>query len=284
MISHPRSLIICLFLDACANVPCRILVIVLCGILILVGFVFFVLGCILTWAESTVYSYIRTPVDSYLKFAKLSSDSLAKATLLNAVLDYTEPIGQMAFWVGLCMILICGVGFYGAIIKNKFWLFLFCSMLLAKILILVVIIVTFHTNPKPVVDTFQKMLYETVRGYKGIRSPDKHSLLLNVMMPFFDCCGVTGGEDFTGSKTFDKTFVHEDSVFKMEYPFPCCKMSSYERLPSECPQLFDERNSNVKRGCWPRLEGHILEILTKISYVVIFTTMMEVSEFHAAAD
>ncbi|KAF5394761.1 hypothetical protein PHET_10345 [Paragonimus heterotremus] len=52
-------------------------------------------------------------------------------------------------------------------------------------------------------------------------------------------------------------------------------MSSYERLPSKCPQVFDERSSNVKTGCWPRLEGHILEILTKISYVVIFTTLIE---------
>ncbi|KAF6770366.1 hypothetical protein AHF37_11097, partial [Paragonimus kellicotti] len=169
----------------------------------MVGFVFFVLGCLFTWAESTVYNYLRTPVDTYLKYAKLSNDPLAKATLLDAVLDYTEPMGQMAFWIGLCIMLICGVvdtfqkmlyesvrSYKGMRSPDKHSLLLnvmmpfFCSMLLAKILILAVIIVTFHTNPKPVVDTFQKMLYESVRSYKGMRSPDKHSLLLNVMMPF----------------------------------------------------------------------------------------------------
>ncbi|CAH8658949.1 unnamed protein product [Dicrocoelium dendriticum] len=149
-------------------------------------------------------------------------------------------------------------------------------MLFAKVLIIAVIVVTYHTNPANVVNTFRGKLEESVMGYVGMRAKDKHSLLLNTMMPHMSCCGVDGGEDFAGSKQFDYKYVDKENTIQIAYPFPCCKLAAgYNRPTNKCPESFDERNSNLKSGCWPILEQKILSVLTKVSYIVIVTTLIE---------
>ncbi|KER27696.1 hypothetical protein T265_13753, partial [Opisthorchis viverrini] len=139
------------------------------------------------------------------------------------------------------------------------------------------------------------------------------------------CCGVTGAEDFTGSKSFDNQFVtnegtiescidsdlllavgscygqeaqtardwlaslasrrtpigrksgpNSQSRYVLRYPVSCCKRKgNYDKLPNKCPEVFDERNSYIKTGCWPLLEGQVLSALTKVSFIVIFTILIE---------
>lgn len=260
----------------CSNVPCRVLVIVLCILMIIAGFIFFVLGCLFTWAESTAYNYLREPIDEYFRFANLMEDKTSLSILLKALLEYSEPMGQIAFWIGLSIMIFCSFGLYSSITQSKFSLFVFASMLFAKVLIIAVIIVTYHTNPDSVVDTFRGKLEESVKGYVGFRAKDKHSLLLNVMMPYMSCCGVEGGEDFAGSKKFDYKYIDKDNTRSIRQPFPCCKLAAgYEQPPNNCPETFDERNSNSKTGCWPILKRNILATFTRVSYAVIVTTLFE---------
>ncbi|GAA56793.1 tetraspanin-16 [Clonorchis sinensis] len=223
-----------------------------------------------------MYNYYMEPVDAYLTYMGLTENEAAKTMVLAAILEFVEPFGQIAFWIGLCTTALCCIGLYGASVQSRFILFLFSSMLLAKVLILAVIIIAFHAQPGPVVETFRVLLTTAVKGYKNLDSLDKHSLLLNVMMPHLKCCGVTGAEDFTGSKNFDNQFVSNEGTIVLRYPVSCCKRKeNYDKLPNKCPEVFDERNSYIKTGCWSILEGQVLSALTKVSFIVIFTILIE---------
>ncbi|TGZ74925.1 hypothetical protein CRM22_000672 [Opisthorchis felineus] len=215
------------------------------------GIAFFVIGCLFTWGHRTMYNYYMAPVDAFLNYMGLTNNEAAKTMVLAAMLEFVEPFGQIAFWIGLCTTTLCCIGLYGASVQSRFILFL-------------------------VVDTFRVLLTTAVKGYKNLNSLDKHSLLLNVMMPYRKCCGVTGAEDFTGSKNFDNQFVSNEGTIVLRYPVSCCKRKeNYDPLPNKCPEVFDERNSYIKTGCWSLLEGKVLSILTKVSFIVIFTILIE---------
>ncbi|CAL8068119.1 unnamed protein product [Calicophoron daubneyi] len=258
------------------NFPSKIVLIVGSGVCVIIGFTIFTIGCLLTWSETLVEGYVKKQMKNYLEAIKMGGNKDARVHILEGLLEYTMPMGQSLFWVGLSMMGVCSAGLYGAISRKRFALFVVSAILFAKVCTLLVILIAYHANPKAVLENSRKITRDKLLRYRQMYSADPDSLLLGMMMPDMKCCGLDGGEDFAGSLKFNRRMNTGTKEIHLRYPVVCCKMNEhYKPIYDSCPELFDESNSNIQKGCWPIIQSRLQYAYSRIAILVSITTLFE---------
>lgn len=241
------------------NCTCRIFLFIINVIVGVAGFLLMLFGGMLSWGKSVMREQIADHIGPLFERMYGPETALRVTHLTEFILRFTAPFGVVIFGFGTVILILCVFGCCGACCNKAVCLKIYTALLILIAFAEIALLTFYYTNRPVVFDLTRKLLDQSLEKYQSFESEDSNSMIFNVMMPAFNCCGLADGNDFKRALDFQRTVNVTGENITLEYPVSCCKMDSdFQILHDSCPAKFDEMNSNYNRGCWDVLYPKML--------------------------
>ncbi|CAH8455737.1 unnamed protein product [Heterobilharzia americana] len=224
-------------------------------------------GAILTWGKSDITKVLNDVIGPLIY--KLYGEEVARdfTGLASNILKFTSPFGLVFFILGVVSLAISLFGFCGTSCKSRACLKTYIGLLLVLVIIEITSMSFYYADRESVFKLVRSLAKESLTKYHSISSNDTDSMILSVLMPTLNCCGLVNGSDFDEAPNFQRNVIFNQQSYDLKYPIACCKMdSSFVIVDPTCPSEFNEKNSNVRHGCWTKLRS-ILGYYTGIAAI-----------------
>ncbi|XP_018653608.1 putative tetraspanin-CD63 receptor [Schistosoma mansoni] len=253
------------------NLPCRIVLIVMNTVSMIVGLVLLILGALMVWGQSVIQSllnnFITNLINQYIK----GTDSGQINEMVTRILTSTSPVGMAVFILGAVCTGISLFGYCGACCNMKILLYIY-AILVGALALAFLITFSVYFSRKDEIGNRAIDLFETsVKNYQSMAANTIDSLVVGLISPPLQCCGVNNGDDFTTSPNFWRNDTYGGKTYNnIAYPVVCCKLNqNYAIIDSTCPDQFNENNSNYKTGCRGPLKELFLKYMDFVAYGLI---------------
>ncbi|CAH8550860.1 unnamed protein product [Schistosoma turkestanicum] len=253
------------------NLPCRIVLIAMNTVSLIVGLALLILGALMVWGQTVIQSLLNNFITNLISQYMKGSDTGQINELVTRILTSTSPVGLAVFILGCVCAGISLFGYCGACCNMKILLYIY-AMLVGVLALAFLVTFSVYFSRKDeigskVIDLFQM----SVNGYQSMEANTLDSLVVGLISPPLQCCGVNGGDDFKSSPNFKRTDTYGGKSYSnIEYPVPCCKMNAnYAITDSTCPNTFTDANSNAKQGCKEPLKALFLQYMDYVAYGLI---------------
>ncbi|CAH8866687.1 unnamed protein product [Trichobilharzia szidati] len=253
------------------NLPCRIVLIAMNTVSMAAGLILLTVGALMVWGQSVIQSLLNNFVTSLINQYLKGTDALQITELVTRILTSTSPVGMALFILGAVCTGISVFGYCGACCNMKTLLYIYA--LLVGILagaVMVTFSVYFARKDmlgQKVIDLFK----QSVDNYKSMKANTVDSLIVGLVSPQLQCCGVQNGSDFQKSGNFEKNDTYGgESYYDLAYPVVCCKMTEkYVIVSKTCPKEFTVDNSNFNVGCQEPLKHFFLKYMDFVAFGLI---------------
>ncbi|CAH8827585.1 unnamed protein product [Trichobilharzia szidati] len=238
-------------------------------------------GAILIWGKDQIIKESNDVIGPLIH--KLYGETVARdfTDLASNILRFTSPFGLVFFVLGIVSLAICLFGFCGACCKNRTCLKTYIGLLLVLVILEVTSLSFYYGDRESVFKLARNLAEESLTKYHSIYSSDTDSLIFSVIMPALNCCGLVNGSDFDNAPNFKRTTIFNDQIYNLKYPIPCCKMDSqFVIIDPTCPGEFNEKNSNIKRGCWDQLSSMLSFYIGLLAIAGVVILLFQVRKSH----
>lgn len=216
-------------------------------------------GSLMSWGKLVVREQLAGHIGPFVQ-TLYGTEAAEKVThLTELILRFTAPFGLLIFGFGTAILVLCVFGCCGACNQKAHCLKIYTALLLLITCAEITLLAFYYSNRGMVFEWTHKLLYQSLLQYKSLESEDPHSMLLNLLMTTFNCCGLNDGDDFANARNFERRMNYTNDEIILLYPMACCKLDTQLRVLNDtCPSTFDESNSNIHRGCWDELYPHLV--------------------------
>ncbi|KAF8569766.1 hypothetical protein P879_04377 [Paragonimus westermani] len=194
---------------------------------------------------------------------------------VDLIVPMMRPIGTGLMIFAVVVVLVSGMGFFGAMCYPKI-LKLYTVLLLVIVSVHLLLMIVYFARPQMATKALRSEFYNLVKKYKSFDGNDSPSVFLALIMIATNCCGANNGSDFKGSmNTTDKLLGR--TYTDLQYPVVCCKLdTSFKLLDANCPTNFSAENSNVNEGCVSKLETKLFKLTNIIVYVSLSVILFNI--------
>ncbi|CAH8593489.1 unnamed protein product [Schistosoma mattheei] len=253
------------------NLPCRIVLIAMNTVSLIVGLALLILGALMVWGQSVIQSLLNNFVTNLIHQYIKGSDGGQINELVTRILTSTSPVGLAVFILGAVCTGISIFGYCGACCNMKILLYIYAILVGALALAFLVTFSVYFSRKDEIGNKAVEMFETSVKNYQSMEANTLDSLVVGLISPPLQCCGVDGGSDFKNSPNFWKNDTYGGQTYtNIEYPVPCCKMNkNYAISDSTCPGQFNDNNSYYKNGCRGPLKEFFLKYMDYVAYGLI---------------
>lgn len=256
---------------------CRIVLFAVNVLVGLIGFLLMLFGSLMSWGKLVVREQLAGHISPFVRTMYGTETAEKVAHLTDLVLRFTAPFGLLIFGFGTAILVLCIFGCCGACNQKAHCLRIYTALLLLITCAEIALLAFYYTNRSMVFDWTQKLLYQSLLQYQSLESEDPHSMLFNLLMTTFNCCGLHNGDDFTNARNFQQKMNYSNEEITLAYPVACCKLDAQLRVLNDtCPGTFDEGNSNIHVGCWDELLPHLLHYGNAVAIAGIVVLLFQV--------
>lgn len=266
--------------------PCKCLLGIINGVILLAGLVLTAAGGLLL-ALSSNPSLANT-------LQKLIEDILSHISIIPGVdspdnpvseefVELIQPAGIIILVVGLFILSVsilgyCGLTCYDVILK----VYVVVLIVILVIEVAVVAILFSGVFNEQIQTEMKKII---TKHYAGHESKSLYSVIPNILMIQFHCCGVDGYGDFNNTDNWNRTTVikvgGQDRVFDLVTPIACCETNgtfpNVNVLDEYCAVTPNEYTSNYMTGCWDAISDEIAGARLAIILVSIAVMLVQLA-------
>ncbi|KAL3313313.1 Leukocyte surface antigen cd53 [Cichlidogyrus casuarinus] len=210
---------------------------VICGVLLLSGFVITSIGGILTWNSLLLVDPVPP---SFL------SESVGMISLTQRLIAaFNQALALSAFAGGLFLVALATIGLIGALKKNRFLLMAFFCFVLTIILAVVTFVILYAVDDTWFKNIVIRMFFDQLGAkyeirFSNSRYANKFTRFWDLFQTLLECCGVYDWNDYHYAK--DSSLIKDQKV-----PLSCCRMPISKEDP--CPRNPTTNNSFIDKPC-----------------------------------
>lgn len=185
--------------------------------------------------------------------------------------------------IGAFILLIAGLGLFGACCQNKFMLVTYAVLVLILLVMKIAVIILWFTMKNTVENEVKDKLFVSLKdNYKEDTLTNSNSIsnAWNYMFMTLDCCGVN--PVVSTKNDFDSTYWCNDDgsclAAVSNIPKTCClnvDENTYTTAPIACHSNVDTGTYNTK-GCYDALKEKLLSQSPSIIGVMVTVIVIEV--------
>lgn len=246
--------------------------------LVIINIIFFLMGLGLVIAGAlalTDVSNINTdhikPILDSIPVGSFEAGSLVK------------NLTTLIIVIGAFILLIAGLGLFGACCQNKFMLVTYAVLVLILLVMKIAVIILWFTMKNTVENEVKDKLFVSLKdNYKEDTLTNSNSIsnAWNYMFMTLDCCGVN--PVVSTKNDFDSTYWCNDVgsclAAVSNIPKTCClnvDENTYTTAPIACHSNVDTGTYNTK-GCYDALKEKLLSQSPSIIGVMVTVIVIEV--------
>ncbi|VDP73139.1 unnamed protein product [Echinostoma caproni] len=252
------------------NLPCRIVLVVINSITFIVGIALLAVGAILIWGKDALSSILSSFVTPLLKVINVGADATQITELLSRILGTTAPFGMTLLCLGAACAILSVIGYCGACCNYKIVLYLYAGLIGVLAAAVIIIVIIYFARRDALGEFAVQMFAKSVSAYVSMASSTADSLIVGLLQPPLQCCGVDGPTDFVN---MSKSDVYNGQTYNnLQFPVPCCMMNDkYVITGANCPNMFTTDNSNINQPCREPLKAFFLKYMNYLAYGLIAT-------------
>jgi len=235
----------------------------------LIGFVLLAAGCFIRLGESVYMPFVDDAVGSLPELMSSTGLSDGSEQPDDVSVDFgmiLDPLSTGLIVLGLFLFIMGILGCISACCQVKVIMIVYVIVLIILFLLELVLLILYATQGigGVVESTLISMIEE---DYGGIDDYGVESLLLNVIMVHFKCCGAKNYQDFDNAKKWDRmrSFTYQGITVTQELmtPIACCKFEgsipsiSLEDEMCAIKPLSTDLNNNMNKGCVVAIEEEV---------------------------
>lgn len=185
--------------------------------------------------------------------------------------------------IGAFILLIAGLGLFGACCQNKFMLVTYAVLVLILLVMKIAVIILWFTMKNTVENEVKDKLFVSLKdNYKEDTLTNSNSIsnAWNYMFMTLDCCGVN--PVVSTKNDFDSTYWCNDDgsclAAVSNIPKTCClnvDENTYTTAPTACHSSVQSGTYNTK-GCYDALKEKLLSQSPSIIGVMVTVIVIEV--------
>lgn len=261
--------------------PCKCILGIINGVILLAGLALAAAGGLLLALASnpSLANTLKDIIDTVIKSINLVTDGSTTNPVTDDFVELIQPAGIVLLVVGLFILAVsilgyCGLTCYTVILK------LYVVVLIVILVIEVVVVAVLFAGTFN--DQIQEQLQKVVTDkYGGIDDMSLYSVIPNILMIEFHCCGIFGYEDFNDTVRWNRTRTiqvgDESQTVQLITPIACCETNgtfpNVKVLDPYCASKPNNISSNWNTGCWgaisEELSGYRLAIILVASAVML---------------
>jgi tetraspanin-18 len=256
----------------------------------LFGFILLAGGCFLKLGQQYYMPFVDAALESL-------PELMASAGLANGAeqpsdveVDFDAILGTIAIGLiilGLFLFILAILGCIGACCQVKVIMIVYLVVLLIMFLVQLILVILYAVQgiDSVIDDTFTDMIEG---DYGGIDDFTAASLVMNVVMVQFKCCGAKNYMDFDNSPNWDNQREFNSQGFtitlEMETPIACCKfegtLPSVSLIDQQCSikGTANDLNNNMNTGCVEALADAVNDynniILGVFAGILVFQALL----------
>jgi len=223
----------------------------------LIGLTIAAIGAVLQAAAgSTLFKFLETSITSILKGINVVNDD----NFVNNI-DFQSTFGSAAIIliiVGLVIACIAFIGWCSSCCGGYKILRILYTVILAVLVIAQVIVVALFFS-KTFDDEIKKQVTNLIDNeYVDLTDSGLPSIIMNVVMLNYECCGLNNYEDFNTAKKWPKVqnLMLDGTLQQVNLvtPIACCKTNgpfpNVQLVDDWCAVYPNSSTSNWNTGCW----------------------------------
>lgn len=246
--------------------------------LVIINIIFFLMGLGLVIAGALALTDVSNINTDHIK-PLLDSIPVGSFEAGNLVKNLTTLI----IVIGAFILLIAGLGLFGACCQNKFMLVTYAVLVLILLVMKIAVIILWFTMKNTVENEVKDKLIVSLKdNYKEDTLTNRNSIsnAWNYMFMTLDCCGVN--PVVSTKNDFDSTYWCTDDgschAAVSNIPKTCClnvDENTYSSAPSGCHASVNSGTYNAK-GCYAALKEELLDHSSNIIGLLIATIIFEI--------
>lgn len=216
------------------------------------------------------------------KIAQTVQDSGGDLRVLGDAHYIIKAAGIFMIILGSCVVVIGGMGFFGACCENRCLLIVYLILIVIVLLAQIALIIFAACYPQNLKDYIQKEMNKTliidftqdVRVYPSVTIGSNYSFGYSWAATQFGarCCGVYGKQDYTGDRyNSDQRKVQLNAALTIDarVPISCCELKSDVKFPdgikdqnsfTGLAQCLTTGLTNVnEKDCYSSIDGMIMQ-------------------------
>jgi dihydroxyacetone kinase DhaKLM complex PTS-EIIA-like component DhaM len=259
--------------------PCKCILGIINGVILLAGLALSAAGGLLV-AISSNPSLAKTLQDLIDKILKSISIIPGTGNNTNPVSEEFVELIQPAGIVILAISILgyCGLTCYTVILK------VYVVVLIVILLIEVAVVaVLFSGVFNEQIQTEMKKIIK--KHYGGLEDKSLYSVIPNLLMIKFRCCGIEDYMDFYNATNWNRTTLivvgGQNTMVDLETPIACCKTTGtfpdVDVVDDYCAVSPNNVTSNYMTGCWGAISDEISGARTAIILVSIAVMLVQLA-------
>lgn len=246
--------------------------------LVIINIIFFLMGLGLVIAGALALTDVSNINTDHIK-PLLDSIPVGSFEAGNLV----KNLSTLIIVIGAFILLIAGLGLFGACCQNKFMLVTYAVLVLILLVMKIAVIILWFTMKNTVENEVKDKLFVSLKdNYKEDTLTNSNSIsnAWNYMFMTLDCCGVN--PVVSTKNDFDSTYWCNDDgsclAAVSNIPKTCClnvDENTYTTAPIACHSNVDTGTYNTK-GCYDALKEKLLSQSPSIIGVMVTVIVIEV--------
>jgi len=261
--------------------PCKCLLSIINGVILLAGLLIAAAGGVLLAVSSNpgLADTLKNLIDEVIK-----NINIIKPGTENPVSDQfitlIQPAGIILLVVGLFIAGVSILGYCG----------LACYIVILKVYVVVLIVILIVEIAIAAIlfsGAFNSQIQSQIqtvidKEYGGIEDQSLYSVIPNVLMINFQCCGINDFGDFNNSVKWNRTkeLVIQGSTetHTLVTPIACCKTNGtfpeVNLVDEKCAFEPRDENNNFHTGCWSGISDQLSS--SRLAIILVTTAVMVV--------
>jgi len=264
--------------------PCKCVLGIVNGVILLAGLLLAAAGGVLLALSSnptltgTLQDLIKKVIDSLNIIKGTETDNPT-----SQFVELLQPAGIVLLVVGLFILAVSILGYCG----------LACYIVVLKVYVVVLIVIlAIEVIAAGLIfsgkfnDQVQTQLVKIITDqYGGIDDMSLYSVIPNILMIQYKCCGVHDHGDFNNTKKWNRTrefeFNGQTRVVDLTTPIACCVTTgtfpNVKLVDDYCAVNPNNATSNFERGCWSKVSDELSGYRTGIILVTVAVMLAQLA-------
>jgi len=258
----------------------------------LFGFILLAAGAFIKLGESLYMPFIDEIIQSIPSFTSGAGLEGAASPAADLQASFDLLLGGISIGLiilGVFLFITAILGCISACCQVKVIMIIYTVVLLVLLIAQIVFVILFGTG------FFDNMIKDQLTGilqndFIGIDSFTAESLLLNILMIQFKCCGIDGYKDFDSASVWNNKRTATITVagqtvtqeIILQTPIACCKTEGTfpsVTLPDEtCAYTPTPLNNYLEKGCFPELMAQLDQyrtiIIGVLAGIIVFQAIL----------
>jgi tetraspanin-18 len=268
------------------NCPCKCILGIINGIILLAGLALAAAGGLLVAISNnpSLANTLQKLIDDILRHISIIPGAGNPTNPVSEeFVELIQPAGIILLAVGLFILAIsilgyCGLTCYIVVLK------VYVAVLLVILVIEVVVVaILFSGVFNEEIQTEMKKIIR--KHYGGLEDKSLYSVIPNLLMIKFHCCGVDDYMDFDNATNWNRTTMikvnGQDQVVTLVTPIACCETNgsfpNVDVLDEHCATQPNNVTSNYMIGCWDAISDEIANVRTAIILISVAVMLVQLA-------